>query len=103
MGLILLLEIVMKDIFYHSDDYSKLAKVYCIRTKSETYDCFVDYVNLVENMIGKRIKNLICDNDKEYMNKNIFIKKKEIRMNPCPPYVHELNGVAERYNRFMNG
>lgn len=83
------------------DDYSKIAKVYCIRTKSETYDCFVDYVNLVENMTGKRIKNLICDNGKEYINKNIFnfIREKGIRMNPCPPYVHELNGVAERYNR----
>ena len=83
------------------DEYSKLAKVYCIRSKSETYDCFVEYVNLVENISNKRVKNLRCDNGKEYLNSNVynFIKKKGINMIPCPPYVHELNGVAERYNR----
>lgn len=83
------------------DDYSKLAKVYCIATKSETYNCFVDYVNSVENLTDKRVKNLVCDNGKEYMNTNVynFIRDKGIRILPCPPYVHELNGVAERYNR----
>ncbi|KMQ84192.1 rna-dependent dna polymerase [Lasius niger] len=83
------------------DKYSKLAKVYCIKAKSETYDCFVEYVNLVENITGKRVKNLKCDNGKEYLNSSVydFIKKKGIHMIPCPPYVHELNGVAERYNR----
>ncbi|KAK9709792.1 hypothetical protein QE152_g26409 [Popillia japonica] len=42
-----------------------------------------------------------CDNGKEYLNASIykFTRKKGIRINPCPPYVHELNGVAERYNR----
>ena len=35
------------------DDYSKLAKVYCMKAKTEMYSCFVDYVNLVENLTGK--------------------------------------------------
>ena len=54
------------------DDYSKLAKVYCIKSKSDTYDCFIDYVNLVENLTKKKIQNLICDNGKVYINNRIF-------------------------------
>ena len=83
------------------DDFSKCAKIYCINSKSETYNYFVEYVNLMENKTGKKIKTLRCDNGKEYINKDIanFIKSKGIQLDPCPPYVHELNGVAERYNR----
>ena len=35
------------------------------------------------------------------MNKEIyqFINEKGIELEPCPPYVHQLNGVAERFNR----
>lgn len=35
------------------DDYSKLVKVYCIKNKSETLNCFIDFVNLAENLTGK--------------------------------------------------
>ena len=83
------------------DDYSKLAKIYCIKSKSEVYNCFVDYVNQVENLTNKRIKVLRCDNGREYINSNVFkfAREKGICVKPSPPYVHELNGVAERYNR----
>ncbi|KAG6438785.1 hypothetical protein O3G_MSEX000222 [Manduca sexta] len=83
------------------DDFSKLAKVYCINSKSEVYDCFVNYVNLVENQTGKRVKEIRCDNGTEYLNRNFFefSKQKGIYIKPCPAYTHQLNGVAERYNR----
>jgi len=47
------------------DDYSKLAKVYCIKSKDQVYDCFVKYVNEVENLTEKRINMLRCHNGKE--------------------------------------
>jgi len=83
------------------DDYSKLAKVYCIKSKDQVYDCFVKYVNEVENLTEKRIKKLRCDNGKEYLNSNVyrFAREKGISIDVCPPYTHELNGTAERYNR----
>ena len=83
------------------DDYSKAAKVYVMKEKSEVYDCIVTYVNLVENLTCKRIKRLRCDNGREFLNKDVynFAKEKGIYIEPCPPYVHELNGTAERYNR----
>lgn len=83
------------------DDYGKCTKLYCIKSKDETADCFIDFVNLVRNKFNKTIKKLRCDNGKEYLNSKIyeFVKNKGIELLPCPPYVHELNGVAERYNR----
>ena len=83
------------------DDYSKLARVYTIKSKDEVYDCLIEYVNEVENLTGKRIKRIRCDNGTEYLNKRIykFLRERGIRIDPCPPYIHELNGTAERFNR----
>lgn len=83
------------------DDYSKCTRIFCIKSKSETANCFKEFVNLVENKFNKRVKKLQCDNGGEYLNRDIynFIREKGIELLPCPPYVHELNGVAERYNR----
>lgn len=83
------------------DDYSKAANVFAIKSKDEVYKCLVEYINEVENKIGKTIKKLRCDNGKEYLNKNIYqiVREKRIFMNPCPLYVHDLNGTAERYNK----
>ena len=43
----------------------------------------------------------VIDNGKEFLNNDIynFAKEKGIYIEPCPPYVHELNGTIERYNR----
>lgn len=83
------------------DDYSKCTRIFCIKSKSEVASCLIEFVNLVENKFDKKVKKIQCDNGKEYLNKEIynFIRQKGIELLPCPPYVHELNGVAERYNR----
>lgn len=83
------------------DDYSKCTRIFCIKSKAETANCFIEFVNLVENKFNKKVKKIQCDNGKEYLNRDIynFIRQKGIELLPCPPYVHELNGVAERYNR----
>ena len=83
------------------DDFSKCTRIFCIKSKAETAKCFIEFVNLVENKFNKRVKKLQCDNGKEYLNQDVynFIRQKGIEILPCPPYVHELNGVAERYNR----
>ena len=83
------------------DDYSKIAKVFCIKFKVEVFDCLMQFVNESENLTEKRLKILRCDNGKEYLNNRIykFAKEKSITMNNCPAYVHELNRTAERFNR----
>lgn len=47
------------------DDYSKLGKVYCIQSKGQVIDCFKEYVNGMQNLTGKIIKEIRCDNGKE--------------------------------------
>lgn len=83
------------------DDYSKASRVYTIKSKAEVYECFLDYINTTENLTGKKIVKLRCDNGTEYLNKNIYqiAREKGITIEPCPPYSHQLNGTAERYNR----
>lgn len=83
------------------DDYSKIARIYTMKSKAEVSECIKDYVNECENLTGKRVKYLRCDNGKEYLNNEVFkfTKSKGIVISPCPVYVHELNGVAERFNR----
>lgn len=83
------------------DDYSKCSIVYAIKSKTEVYNCFIDYINEVENYTGKKIRTLRCDNGTEYIINEIFnlIREKGIILDRCPPYVHELNGTAERFNR----
>lgn len=60
-------------------------------------------MNECENLTGKKIKVLRCDNGREYLNKNIFefTRNKGIKVDPCPAYVHGLNGVAERFNEYI--
>ena len=57
----------------------------------------------LEKLTGKRIKRLRCDNEREFIYKDInnFAKEKGIYIEPCPPYVHEMNGTAERYRSVM--
>ncbi|KAL7301770.1 hypothetical protein TKK_0005761 [Trichogramma kaykai] len=83
------------------DDYSKLARIYCIKSKDEVFDCLTQFVNECETKMEKKVKTIRCDNGKEYLN-NRFFKfacDKGIYINNCPPYTHELNGTAERFNR----
>lgn len=83
------------------DDFSKCTLIFTIKNKSEVYRCFLEYINLVANLTGKKIKKLRCDNGREYINNDVtnLIREKGIYIEPCPPYVKQLNGTAERYNR----
>ena len=75
------------------DDYSKYTLIYTIKYKSQVYNCFLEYINLVENLTEKKLKKLRCDNGGEYVNNDVFnlIREKGIYLEPCPPYVKPLN------------
>lgn len=83
------------------DDFSRIAVVYCIKSKNEVFDCFEKYVNRIENQSDSKIKEIRCDRGTEYLNRKFysFAKNKGIWLRPSPAYTHELNGMAERYNR----
>ena len=81
----------------HKDDYSKIARVYCLKTKGGIFDFLVKFINESENLTGKGVKTLRCDNGKEYLNNRFykFVREKGILLNNYPEYVHELNGTAK--------
>ena len=54
------------------DDYSKIARSYCVKSKGEVFDCFVQFLNEAENLTGKKLKILRCDNGKEYLNNRFY-------------------------------
>lgn len=83
------------------DKFSKCAQIYCIKSKDETANCSIEYVDLMENSTSKKVRKLQCDNEKLYINREVlnFIRYKKIELLPRWPYVHELNGIMERYNR----
>ncbi|CAH2109182.1 unnamed protein product [Euphydryas editha] len=48
------------------DDYSRMTHIYFMKSKSETFQCFRDYVANVENEHSKKIKILRSDNGREF-------------------------------------
>ena len=67
------------------DNYSKLVKIYAIKSNDEVYDRFVEYINFIKNKTGKKIKKLRCDNGTEYLNKDLcrLLRAKGIELETC--------------------
>jgi transposase InsO family protein len=53
------------------DDFSRYTWVHFLNLKPEVFECLKDFKHLVENQIGKRIKELCTDNGGEYVNKDV--------------------------------
>lgn len=85
------------------DDFSRRARVYFIKNKSEVLSCFKHFVSISENQTGKQIKILRTDNGTEYKNTEFsnFLVKKGIQHQLTNIYTPQQNGVAERYNRTL--
>ena len=71
-----------------------------IKQKSEAFEKFKVFINLVENQTGHKVKRFRCDNAKEYVSNDFinFCKKRGIQREPTIPYIPQHNGVAERVN-----
>lgn len=83
------------------DDYSRKVTIFLIKNKSQVFDCFVRYKNMVENQLDKRIKILRTDNGGEFCNakfSQLCEKSGIIHQRSCP-HSPQQNGLAERYNR----
>lgn len=83
------------------DDYSKKVFIYPMKLKSEVYARMVEFKNLVENQLGRKIKAVRSDNGTEFVNKQMdeLFKSSGIIHQRTIPYTPQQNGVVERYNR----
>ena len=91
-----------------TDDYSRYTTVYFLQYKSDTLNKFKDYISLMENTSGHKvrklnIKTLRSDNGGEYTSNEFerFCADKGISREFSNPHCPEQNGVAERFNRTM--
>ena len=53
------------------DDYSGFRHAYFMRHKSDVYECFKRYEQMIRNQFNSPMKRLRADNGKEYINKEM--------------------------------
>jgi hypothetical protein len=83
------------------DDYSKFTWIYLIRHKSDVFQCFRDFQNLVERQFDKKILAMQTDWGGEYQTLNSFFKRIGIHHLVSCPHTHQQNGAAERKHRHI--
>ena len=95
------------------DDFSRYVTVYMMEKKSEVFYRFKDYITLIENRTGTKVKQVNfenqtvkrfrSDNGGEYTSKEFenFCRGRGIKLEPTIPYTPQQNGVAERMNRTL--
>jgi len=83
------------------DDYSKFVWVYLLRHKSEVFQRFKGFQNLVERQFGKKIQTMQTDWGGEYQALNSFFKRVGINHHVSCPHAHQQNGSAERKHRHI--
>lgn len=85
------------------DDYSRFTWVYFLRSKSEVFRTFTDFLAYVENQFSTKIKTLRTDSGGEYLSSNFqeFLASKGIIHQRSCPATPQQNGVAERKNRHL--
>jgi hypothetical protein len=83
------------------DVYSKYKTVYFLKHKSETADCFLNFVKTVFTATGRHVQLLRCDGGTEFINN--YLKNQlsliGIQLQTSAPYTPEQNGIAERDHR----
>lgn len=85
------------------DDYSNFVYVYPIECKSDVFECFKGYCELVQAKFNCKISTLRCDNGGEYLSKEFtgFCRRNGTFIDYSVPYTPEQNGKAERFNRSL--
>lgn len=83
------------------DDFSKFTWVYFLRHKSEVFQCFRDFQQLVECQFDKKILAMQTDWGGEYQTLNSFFKRVGIVHHVSCPHSHQQNGLAECKHRHI--
>jgi hypothetical protein len=83
------------------DDYSKFTWIYLLKFKSEVFQKFHEFQNLVERLFDRKIVAVQSDWGGEYEKLNSFFTKIGIFHHVSCPHVHQQNGSAERKHRHI--
>ncbi|WVZ90814.1 hypothetical protein U9M48_037076 [Paspalum notatum var. saurae] len=83
------------------DDYSKFSWIYPLKFKSEVFQKFVEFQNLVEHQFDRKIVTIQMDWGGEYKKLHSFFSRVGITHHVSCPYAHQQNGSAERKHRHI--
>ena len=85
------------------DDYTRMTWVCLLNRKSETFECFKTFKELVENETGSRIKCLRYDNGGGFTldEFNKYCEEHGIKRQFSVARTPQQNGVAERKNKLV--
>jgi histone deacetylase 1/2 len=83
------------------DDYSKFTWIYLLKYKSEVFQKFHDFQQLVERQFDRKIIAVQTDWGGEYEKLNSFFTKIGISHHVSCPHAHQQNGSAERKHRHI--
>jgi histone deacetylase 1/2 len=83
------------------DDFSKYIWVYLIKQKSDVFQVFKNFQNLVERKFNKKIITMQTDWGGEYEKLNSFFQEIGIAHRVSCPHAHQQNGAAERKHRHI--
>ncbi|MBW0551909.1 hypothetical protein O181_091624 [Austropuccinia psidii MF-1] len=92
-----------KYIFQLIDGYSRMRFIFLLKSKSESFDKFVESQRLAENQTCRQIKTVVSNNRGEFVNskfKELFSKQGIIHQ-PTAPYTPQKNPISERGNRTL--
>nr|GEV55826.1 putative ribonuclease H-like domain-containing protein [Tanacetum cinerariifolium] len=86
-----------------TDDFSRFAWTFFLRTKDETSSILRNFITETENLKDLKVKIIMCDNGGEFKNKelNEFCTKKMIRREFSNARTPQQNRVAERKNKTL--
>ncbi|GBN92280.1 Retrovirus-related Pol polyprotein from transposon TNT 1-94 [Araneus ventricosus] len=83
------------------DDFSRKIDVFTLKSKSEVFSIFKEYLSRVQRELGRKLKSVRTDNVMEFCHKDFetFLRDLGIKIERTSFYTPELNGIAERFNR----
>ncbi|GBM44103.1 Retrovirus-related Pol polyprotein from transposon TNT 1-94 [Araneus ventricosus] len=83
------------------DDFSRKIDVFTLKSKSEVFSIFKEYLSRIQRELGRKLKSVRTDNGLEFCHKDFetFLRDLGIKIERTSFYTPELNGIAERFNR----
>ena len=83
------------------DDYSKFTWIYLLKKRSEVFQVFKNFQNLVECKLNTKIIAMQTDWGGEYRKPNSFFQELGVSHHVACPHAHQQNGSAERKHRHV--
>ena len=83
------------------DDYSKFTWIYLLKKRSDVFQVFINFQNLVERKLNSKIIAMQTDWGGEYEKLNSFFQQIGISHHVSCPHTHQQNGSAERKHRHI--